>query len=144
MNANATTHRRHVSTETIPDHTTYPRRKTIILYSPDIDFCVSFQMLLEDRYNVVTTTDLEMILMLVNTFHPELLIADVAPTRRMCERFEMIRSQEPATSIMMFYASFPDRTLLSRIHNTVDVLFSKPIDVTEVTHRIREILMTKG
>lgn len=144
MNANATTHRRRVSTGTIPNHITYPRRNTIILYSPDIDFCVSFQMLLEDRYNVVTTTDLDMILMLVNTFHPDLLIADVAPTKRMCERFEMIKSQEPTTRIMMFYASFPDQTLLSKIHNTVDALYSKPIDVAEVTHRIREILMTKG
>jgi len=110
-----------------------------------MDFCVSFQMLLEDRYHVITTTDPEMMLVLVSTFHPELLIADVFPTRLMCQRFETVKTQEPSTRIMMFYASYPEnQAVLSMMHNTVDALYSKPIDVAEVTHRIHEIIMTKG
>ena len=32
-------------------------KRTILIYSPDLNFCFSLSMLFQDRYSVVTTTN---------------------------------------------------------------------------------------
>ena len=43
-------------------------KETIVLFSPDMDFCMSLRLLYQEKYEMVTTTDPEMILVLVTGF----------------------------------------------------------------------------
>lgn len=121
----------------------YSPKKTIVLYSPDMDFCVSLQLLFEDQYHVVTTTDPDMILLLAKAFQPELIIADALPTHHMRRRFEIVKSQYPTMSIMMFSVTLPQsQPGLETFRNIVDAVYSKPIDLFEVMKRIDELVMS--
>ena len=111
--------------------------ETIVLFSPDMDFCMSLRLLYQEKYEIVTTTDPEMILDLVASFHPDLVILDAFPTNPMRRRFKEIKKEYPAAQIMVFYASqFNDRGVREVLRTSVDAAFSKPIDLNEVTERI--------
>jgi hypothetical protein len=47
-------------------------KKTILLYSPDLNFCFSLSMLFQDRFNVITTTNLGMLDKLVADYSADL------------------------------------------------------------------------
>lgn len=117
---------------------TIPR---ILLFSPDMDFCMSLRLLFQDRYRMSCTTDPDMLLTMVKTLQPELVIADCLPTQRMHERFRVIHSQNPDLRIIFFYFSpFGDRWFRDFIRNSGDVAFSKPIDLDEVTRTINTLV----
>lgn len=123
-------------------HNTHDSRKTIVLFSPDIDLCMSLRLLFQDQYHMVTTTDPEMIVTLSHTFQPELLIVDALPTKRMCHRFEELRKELPKIQIMLFYVStFNDKQIRNAISQTSDAAFSKPLDLGEVTQSIRSLIL---
>jgi DNA-binding response OmpR family regulator len=114
----------------------------IVLFSPDMDFCVSLRMYLQDRYAISCTTDPDMLLTMVKTLQPGLVIADCLPTERMRERFRVIHAQNPDVKIIFFYFSpFGDRWFREFIRNSGDVAFSKPIDLDEVTRTINSLVM---
>ena len=114
---------------------------TIVFYSPDMDFCLSLQLLLQDRYNVVTTTDADMLLMMVRTFEPNLVIVDGVPTERMRNRIEKMKSEFPHLHVMFFYVHrIGDRHYRDIIWKSVDAAFSKPVDLAEVTDRIQKLV----
>jgi PleD family two-component response regulator len=114
----------------------------IVLFSPDMDFCMSLRMLFQDRYRMSCTTDPDMLLTMVKTLQPELVIADCLPTQRMYERFRFIHSQNPSVKIMFFYFSpSGDRWFRDFIRNSGDVAFSKPIDLDQVTRTINSLVM---
>ncbi|MBI5216857.1 MAG: hypothetical protein HY960_13980 [Ignavibacteriae bacterium] len=117
-------------------------KRTIVLYSPDMDLCLSLRMLFQEQYNIVTTTEPEIMMMMVKSFKPELVIVDAPPTDRMRFRFAQMRKENPRVHIMIFYASFFDNPRLHDfIRQSVDAAFSKPIDLTEVTKQINEFTM---
>ena len=115
--------------------------KTIVFYSPDMDFCLSFRMLLQNTYNITTTTDTEMLMMLVKSTHPDLVIADAPPTERMQNRFKLMRRENGHIRIMLFYASNLVKNIQENFRSFVDEAFSKPIDLSEVTQRIDDLVM---
>lgn len=118
------------------------QQKTILLFSPDLDLCVSLRLLLQSQYHVVTTTDPDMLIALSCAYHPELIIVDSPPTRPMRQRFETIRKECPHTQFMMFYVSmFDDDRVRETVRETVDAAFSKPFDLQEVTQSIDHLLM---
>ena len=120
-------------------------QRTVMFYSPDVDFCVSMRLLFQDRYNVVTISDPQMVMLAVREFNPYLMIVDSAPTTTMEHRFEQIKRENPHIHIMSFYA--PE---LNKPHNArnssrwVDAAFSKPIDLAEVTKSMNEMLSEGG
>ena len=115
--------------------------KTIVLFSRDIDFCVSLQLLLENRYHVVTTTDPDMILLLAKTFGASLIVADALPSEQMRRRFEFVKRRHPAPAIMMFYVSYPENNRFKEMFRaTVDALFSKPLDLADVMESIDTLM----
>ncbi|MBI4548902.1 MAG: hypothetical protein HY707_13040 [Ignavibacteriae bacterium] len=117
------------------------RKETIFLYSPDIDFCVSLRMLFEDRYHIVTTTDPSMLLTMVRTLQPDLVIADALPTERMQQRFAVMKRENPLLRIMVFsVSSYDDMQIPESVRNCIDVVFSKPVDLVEVTRSINDLV----
>jgi CheY-like chemotaxis protein len=116
--------------------------KSIVLYSSDVDFCISFMLLFQDRYNVTTTSDVEMLTLAVEQHHPDLVIADAVPNERMAHRFDQIKQDYPHLPIILFYVSrLENLALKENIVKYVDAMFSKPIDISEVTKRINELVM---
>jgi DNA-binding response OmpR family regulator len=119
-----------------------PKMKSIVLYSSDVDFCISFMLLFQDRYKVTTTSDIEMLTLAVEQHHPDLVIADAVPNERMASRFTQIKQQHPDLPIILFYVSrLENLALKENIVKYVDAMFSKPIDISEVTRRINELVM---
>jgi hypothetical protein len=126
--------------EKSPEMSPAPR---IVLFSPDMDFCMSLRMLFQDQYEMSCTTDPDMLLTMVKTMEPDLVIADCLPTQRMRDRFRVIHMQNPGLKIVFFYFSpLGDRWFRDFIHNSGDVAFSKPIDLEEVTRTIGSLVMT--
>jgi len=115
--------------------------KSIVLYSSDVDFCISFMLLFQDRYKVMTTSDIEMLTLAVEQYHPDLVIADAVPNERMSTRFDQIKQEHPNLPIILFYVSRMEHPeLKENILKYVDAMFSKPIDIAEVTRRINELV----
>jgi hypothetical protein len=114
---------------------------TIVLYSPDIDFCLSMRMLLQDHYRIVTTTDVRMLQTMVHAFVPELVIVDGLPIEIVRRRFEPLRKEHPRLRIMFFYATLFDHSWTQQhVREFVDVAFSKPIDLSDILESIRELI----
>ncbi len=118
--------------------------RLLLLYSPDIDFCLTFRMLFQDRYSIATVTDVSMLAERVHSLEPKLLIADTFPTETMKQRFRAMKKEHPGLRIMLFYASpMDEHRLREEIREFVDAAFNKPIDLTEISHTILR-LMTAG
>jgi hypothetical protein len=116
-------------------------RQTVLFYSPDVDFCVSMRLLFQDRYQVVTVSDPDMVLPIAREFRPYLMIVDSAPTRIMRQRFEAIKKENPRTHIMSFYApQFLAASDARESLRSVDAAYSKPIDLEEVTKSMSEMM----
>ncbi len=117
-------------------------KRTIILYSPDMDFCVSLRMLLQNTYDVLVTTEPDILMMMVKSFAPDVVIVDGLLTERMKQRFSIMRKEHPSVRIMMFYAvSMESPAQHESIRQFVDAAFSKPIDIVEVLDRIKVFAM---
>jgi len=115
--------------------------KSIVLYSRDMDFCVSLSLLFQDRYKIMTVSDPELLLTTVKTFEPDLVIADTVPTERMQRRFYLMKTTSPLLRIMLFYAAhYGDERRQEAVLKTVDAAFSKPIDIEEVTRQINTFM----
>ncbi len=124
---------------TTQNHT--ENKKTILLYSPDMDFCLSLSMLLQDRFNIVTTTDDDMLYDLAQSLQPVLLIADAIPTFRLRYRFEQLKEELPGLRIVMFYVSRVNtRAIQHEIRRFVDAAYSKPVDIEELTKCIHTMV----
>jgi hypothetical protein len=132
----------------INDHSGHPfgvrtetKVKTIVLYSPDVDFCMSLEMLFQGQYRIITTSDPNQIATSVNIHQPDLLIADSLPTERMRKRFELMKQEHPHLRVMLFYvARFENECIPSKDCKSIDAIFYKPIDLVEVIQRIDELV----
>ena len=115
--------------------------QAIVLYSPDMDYCMSLRLLFQDRYNMITTTDLNMLVTIVNAFQPDLVIIDALPTQRMRRRVELMKHGNAEMRVMFFCTQrFTDQEVHEFIRSSVDAVFSKPVDLVEITERIRELV----
>lgn len=117
------------------------QRKTIVICSPDLNFCFSLSMLFQDRYNVVTTTSLEMLGDSVSTCSADLLLVDAGPSRQMLQHIEGLKGKHPRLPIIMLYVySAKDVALDKAIRDEVDSVFYKPCEIGMVSQRIDDLL----
>jgi len=118
------------------------KRKTIVLYSSDMDFCMSLRLLFQEQYRMITTTDVGMLLPTIRAFQPDLVIADAIPTDRMRSRFETMRRENPGIRIMLFYAPrMGQQALHEYVRSFTDVALTKPLDLEEVTEEIEHLMV---
>jgi len=116
-------------------------KKTILIYSPDLNFCFSLSMLFQDRYNVVTTTSVALLETFVTHYSANLLIVDASPTEKILERLRTLRQVNHNLPIIMLYVfSIKESTLDQMVRNEVDSVFYKPFDLSAVSRRIDELL----
>jgi DNA-binding NtrC family response regulator len=116
-------------------------KRTILIYSPDLNFCFSLFMLFQDKYNVVTTTNPAMLETFVTHYAASLVIVDAFPTRDMIGRLDIIKRQNANLPIIMLYVySQKEFRLDMEIRNHVDSVFYKPFDVNAVSKHIEQLL----
>lgn len=118
-------------------------KKTILIYSPDLNFCFSLSMLFQDRYNVITTTNIGMLEPFVQHYTADLVIIDAVPTQKMIDRLDGLKSAKKGLPIIMLYVFSAKGTGLdTAVRSHVDSVFYKPFDISVVARRIDELLPT--
>ncbi|MEB3323276.1 MAG: hypothetical protein VKI81_10685 [Synechococcaceae cyanobacterium] len=116
-------------------------KRTILLYSPDLNFCFSLSVLLQDRFNVITTTNLGLMDRLNGTYTADLMIIDAVPSDGLIERLETLKRERPALPVFVLYVYNAREAQLDReIRAQVDSVFYKPIELETVTERIEALL----
>jgi DNA-binding response OmpR family regulator len=124
-----------------PDGESGEAKKTIILYSPDLNFCFSLSMVFQDRFNVITTTNLGMLDRLVADYSADLVLVDAVPSQKLIERAEGLRALNPKLPIILLYVYNSRETALDRaIREHVDSVFYKPLEIAPISRRIEELL----
>lgn len=117
------------------------RKKTILIYSPDLNFCFSLSMLFQDRYNVITTTTSSMLDELVTHNPAGLLIIDAPPTEKLLSLLQHVKEINRELSIIILYVYSPKETHLDKVaRSAVDSVFYKPFDLAAMSRRINELL----
>lgn len=117
------------------------KKKTILIYSPDLNFCFSLSMLFQDRYNVITTTNPGTLESFVTHYAANLLLVDASPTEMMLHRIHALRAASKDLPIIMLYVFNPKEAVFdTALRNEVDSVFYKPFDLTAVSQRISELL----
>jgi DNA-binding NtrC family response regulator len=116
-------------------------KKTILIYSPDLNFCFSLSMLFQDKYNVITTTTSSMLENLVSHYAASLLIVDAAPTEKLIHLLHHTKELNRRLAIIMLYVYSPKESQFDQAaRNEVDSVFYKPFDLAAMSRRIDELL----
>jgi DNA-binding response OmpR family regulator len=116
-------------------------RKTILIFSPDLNLCFSLSMLFQDRFHVVTTTNLAMVESLAAEHAADLMIADAVPSERLIAKLDSLRTLSGRLPVIMLYVYNARDVLLDReIRAHVDSVFYKPVEIAAVSRRIEELL----
>lgn len=120
-------------------------KKTIIMYSPDVDLCMSLTLYFQDRYVIVTTTDGNTLPGLVEKYHPSLVIADALPTSWILQLFDTWKQVHPGIRVMLFRVwRYEDRKREAAIHKSIDYVVYKPIDIDFVAHIVNGLFEVPG
>lgn len=116
-------------------------RKSILIFSPDLNLCFSFSVLFQDRYHVVTTTNIATFEKLAACVGADLAIVDEIPSECLLKSLELLgRGLKKIPVIMLYVYNERDVTLDRAIRSRVDSVFYKPVEVSVVSKRIDEIL----
>jgi DNA-binding response OmpR family regulator len=116
-------------------------KKTILIYSPDLNFCFSLSMLFQDRYNVITTTNLGLLDKFVGTYSADLVIIEAIPSEKILGRLEGLREIKSDLPIIMLYVYNSREVHLDMaIRKHVDSVFYKPFEIDSVSERIGSLL----
>ena len=118
-------------------------KRTILLYSPDLNFCFSLSVLFQDRYNVVTTTNLAMVEEFAGSYTTDLVMLDAVPSAGLLLRIDSIRRVRGGIPILMMYVySEKDEDFDRRIRERIDSVFYKPLEIAEISRRVSDLLPT--
>lgn len=116
-------------------------KKTILLYSPDLNFCFSLSVLFQDRFTVITTTNLGLVDRLQGTYAADLMIIDAMPSEGLLERLQRLKEERPDLPVFVLYVYHArDADLDREIRTRVDSVFYKPIELETITERIETLL----
>ncbi|MBP1655258.1 MAG: hypothetical protein H6Q28_1814 [Bacteroidetes bacterium] len=78
-------------------------KKTLVIYSPDLNFCFSLSMVFQDRYNVVTTTSLTTLEKSVSHYTADLVVVDADPSEKMIQRIDRLRESNRGIPVILLY-----------------------------------------
>lgn len=116
-------------------------RKTILIVSPDPNFCLSLSMLFGDRYRVLTAASLSVLQEGVEARGVDLILVDEGPSRKMVDRIDAFRHLNPTLPIIILYVYSPkDVDLDSDLRKAADSVFYKPFEIGTVSKRIDDLL----
>jgi response regulator RpfG family c-di-GMP phosphodiesterase len=116
-------------------------RKSILIFSPDLNLCFSFSVLFQDRYHVVTTTNIATFEKLATCVGADLAIVDETPSECLLKSLDTLGRSLPKIPVILLYVyNERDVTLDRAMRSRVDSVFYKPVEVSVVSKRIDEIM----
>jgi len=116
-------------------------KKTILIYSPDLNFCFSLSMLFQDRYNVITTTNIGSLDKFVADYSADLVLIDAVPSEKLLQRVDALKQLKADLPLIMLYVyNGKDVRLDQCLRKQVAAVFYKPFEVAAVSQKIQEIL----
>ena len=119
-------------------------KKTILIYSPDLNFCFSLSMLFQNRYNVSTTTNLGMLETFLANYSADLVMIDAFPSTKIIQTLEGLKELKRHLPIIMLYVYNSKEVGMDKaIRAHVDSVYYKPFDINAVSKRIDELLKTQ-
>jgi hypothetical protein len=108
------------------------RRRSVVLYSPDRDFCLSLSMMWNHEFDIVATADDEMLYGLVQSIQPDVLLAEARPTLRLERTFEYLKAKMPELRIVMLCtAEINNAGFSNRLKHFVDAMYTEPVDIVK-------------
>jgi DNA-binding NtrC family response regulator len=123
------------------DSHTAQKKKTILVYSADLNFCFSISMVLQNRYNVITTTNCEQMVRFAEDYSAHLAIVDSSPSDSLLECLRGVKKHNSSLPIILLYVySAKDSALDNKMRSEVDAVFYKPFDLSAMSKRIAELL----
>jgi len=118
--------------------------RSILLYSTDLDFCISFRLLFQSRFHLATTTDADMLSMTVSTMQPDVLIADAPLSARMQGKLSQLKQRHPHLRIVLLYLPTPhERPPHAALESLSHAWFAKPIKIAEIMSCV-DRMITEG
>jgi DNA-binding NtrC family response regulator len=119
-------------------------KKTILIYSPDLNFCFSLSMLFQDRYNVITTTNIGSLDKFVADYSADLVLIDAVPSEKLLQRVDTLKQLKADLPLIMLYVyNGKDVRLDQCLRKQVTAVFYKPFEVAAVSQKIQEILVPR-
>ncbi|MBI1770348.1 MAG: hypothetical protein HYR67_18415 [Bacteroidetes bacterium] len=110
-------------------------KHTILVYSPDIELCMSVHMMFEPQYRVLTTTDIGMLGEMASSHQPDMLVVDAPPSYVILRQLEAIKRAQPSMAIIALTpARSSDWVLFNVYFPTIDTICSKQFTETELRH----------
>jgi DNA-binding NarL/FixJ family response regulator len=117
------------------------KKRTILIYSPDLNFCFSLSTVFQDDYRVVATTDTEFLDTFSLHYPVDLFVVDAEPSASTILRLEELKRKNQQTPILVLYVYSPKGVELDRtVRRHVDAVLYKPFDVNAITERIHQLL----
>lgn len=116
-------------------------KKTIVIYSPDLNFGFSLSMVFQDRYNVVTTSNPAMLESFTSTYAANIVIIDAVPSEKLMAQIDCLKSLRPRLPVIVTYVYDAREVGLDnaiRVH--VDAVLYKPFEVDSVLSRVEQLL----
>lgn len=116
-------------------------KKTVLIFSRDLNFSFSLSAVFQDRFNVITTTNPGMLEAFVANYSADLLIMDADLSESMIERIGGLKGLNKDLPIIVLYVySQKEVRLDSSIRSRVDSVFYKPLEISAISKRIEELL----
>lgn len=115
--------------------------KNILFYSADFSLCYSFLMLLEDKFRVTTSTNLDKIPKIADSCNFEALIIDAEPNKKVQSIILHIKKNNPELPIIMTYVFNPKlKETETNLRDAISAVFYKPYDLNEVAFKLNSIV----
>ena len=99
--------------------------------------CYSLLMYLQDKFNVTTTTDIEVVKSLLPKSDFDIILLDTEPSKEIQEICMSVQSVKRVVPIILTYVYQNHiKELDSKIRPFVNSVFYKPFDLTEVANKL--------
>jgi len=116
-------------------------KKTILIYSPDLNFSFSLSMVFQEKYNVVTTSNPAMLESFVSTYAADIAIVDSVPSEKLMQQIDGLKTLRGRLPVIVTYVyDARDVGLDSAIRVHVDAVLYKPFEVDAVLSRVEQLL----
>ena len=115
--------------------------KKVLFYSPDFSLCYSLLIFLQDKYNVTSSTDFNVLNSLAENSDFDLFIIDSEPDPKLEKLCSDIKKSSPNLKIILTYVySKKTSDAEKRIRDYISTIFYKPFDLTDITKSITDII----
>jgi hypothetical protein len=118
------------------------RKKTVLVFSPDVDVARNLSLLLENEFNVICESQLHRLSERILQTSPALILADVYPLPSDIRNLLIVLEKRPVgvlAVLLHVYRNWAPH-IEDAIHKVADVVFYKPVNVELVAKQIALLL----